>query len=138
MKTPYDTWADAFQFSEDLKTLEELYQQQHQEALKEPYELTSPENGVSQSEDTTSSEDARFLNQLSERIASRLHTYLSKPDVLAQYFRFTDLQHDNQVMAQQIETQLKRIQALEAELQIAHYKESQFRPLLGRFYVRVD
>jgi hypothetical protein len=133
MKTSYEAWADSFHFSEDLRVLEEYYHDQHREEIKQQvhprqHKDTSPGPGHTG--------DEKFLSQLSEKIASRLGDYLSDSEAFTEYLRLNELEHDNALMARQIQELLGRLNQLEAENANLRHELSQYFHLFGKVYMK--
>jgi hypothetical protein len=138
MSSPYEAWADSFHFSEDLKALEALYQEQHQAALRQ--QLASPD--METAIRTTLSEpgfdltNEALIASLSSRIARHLEATVTNPDVMAKLLHVAKLERDNQIMARQIQELRTHLEAAEREVQTLHALQHQYRPLVGPLYVK--
>jgi hypothetical protein len=131
-----EDWAQAFQFSEDLQHLEAWFQEKtvSQTSAKPASNPLKPDTTAT---NIAGSKDAQFLEALSETIAHRLGDYLAEPEILSQYFKMTELEKDNALMASQIEELLKRLHQKEQENQaLKDELERQYQHLLGNLYIR--
>lgn len=133
MKSAYEAWVDSFQFTEDLKALEEIYQDEHQEALKRQMNASSRKEPPPQ---PLQSRDEPFLAHLSEKIAHRLSDYLSSSEAFSEYLKLSELERDNAIMARQIQELLARVKVLETENRALLEREARYFHLLGRLYLK--
>ncbi len=145
----YDSWADSFHFSDDLKVLEQVYQEQHQvelrkQARKEPALKPVAPPTV----ETPQTEDDRVLSQLSQQIATglsaqisgqvarTLEEHLAHPEWVAPFEELTELRHDNARMAEQISALLKEVETLRERCNRLELENARFRPLMGSVYLK--
>lgn len=137
-------WAESFHFSDELKALEAFYFQQHHEAIEQDL-AANMSSGIQQQPEPVavvpaeevSEEDALFLKRLSEQISSRLGEYLARPEVMAQYLRLTELEHDNQVMAHQIKALKTQLETAEKQLEEQLSLMQQYKRLFGNLYLKI-
>ncbi len=140
MTTEIETWAESFQFSEELKLLEDLYQQQHRDEMQQQIKETSSEAPKAKASSAQpakpETKDTAFLNQVSEKIAERLRDYVSKPEYVAEYLKIKELEKDNAAMAHQIQSLLRRVDELEAENEILRQDGQRYHSVFGKFYLK--
>lgn len=137
MDTPYEAWAESFQFTDDLKALEALYHEQHQDALKAQAQEPEATTKAPAPSPLLGGEDDAFLNLLSDELANRLADRLYAPEVMTQYLQVTELQRDNQLMAQQIEALLARLKDVDAENQQLRRQAADYYRLFGNLYLKL-
>jgi hypothetical protein len=135
MEKTYETWMDAFHFTDDLKTLEQIYQQQHQETLQQQLQ---PESVATSTQTSSSGEDEAFLQQLSKALAQQLRPMLMEMDFSAQVEKIQQLQADNHLMACQIEQLLNQLAEKELESKALQSTQTPFYRLFGKFYVKLS
>lgn len=143
-QAPYETWANDFRFTEDLKLLEHVYQQEHQDDLRRqqsPKKGRKTNNGQKESRQPAGQQPATsdniFLEQISEKIAQRLGDYLSDTDLLAFYAKLDELETDNAKMATQIQQLLEELAMLRHENLRLTQENMTYRPLIGPLYYKV-
>lgn len=135
MKPSYEDWAESFHFNEDLKALEVLYQQQHKEIIEKQLN-SNIEPSVSTKKSPITTEDEKFLAQLSEKIAQELSKYLSSSEVFSKYLRLNELEKDNALMAKQVDELLKKVKQLKSKNICLEQELSCYTHVAGRLYFK--
>lgn len=139
MDRSYETWADSFHFSDDLKVLEDAYQEQHRETLTHQEEASLKDASAEQSQQPASEiEDEAFLNQLSDYLACRLKEQLYAPEMVQQYLKLSELEEDNRLMAQQIESLVQALETKNRELEVLRQQKDDYRHLFWNVHLKID
>lgn len=137
-----ESWADSFHFTEDLEALEAIYQEEQRASLKRQAQTrqkhasqapkVSPEVPVTAVEAEADDTDARFLDQLADKIAERLAQRITASDT----FKVHELERDNAQMAAQIRELLDKVHRLELEAMVMQQEAQTYHHIAGPLYYK--
>lgn len=130
-----ESWAEAFQFSSELDTLEAAYQAQHRQKIEQQVKQPAlqPNRFPASSQREA---DTPFVEEISEKIANKLGDYLGNAEILSQYLNTETLERDNAIMARQIEELYARLRQKDESLQAMQRQLNAFRRIAGPLYFK--